>query len=127
MSVGKTLLGAFLMLSFSSCNGFTSDGLKDFIPGTYVRTIDHEFARGSDTLVITHLNGNAYQVVKRSRFVRIRNGKRQPFEKQTDTWTAVYDKEEQLLRASITGKRLIPLPRENKLLVEASLYEKIKN
>ena len=91
----------------------------------YVRIIDHEFAKGSDTLVITLINNNTYQIVKRSGFSRIRNGKQQPLEQQTENWTGIYNEKEQELRESGKGKVITPLPKENKLLVEASLYVKI--
>lgn len=114
-----------LCLLFLSCKSLFKRNTQDFIPGMYIRVIDHEFAQGGDTLVITRIKDSIYQIVKRSGFARILNGRQQPFELHTEIWLGIYDERAQLIHESRKGKLLIPLPKENKLLVGTSLYEKI--
>jgi len=46
----------FLAILFIvSCTFLMKDNMRSFIPGMYVRAINHDFAKGSDTLIITLL------------------------------------------------------------------------
>lgn len=114
-----------ILVFFAGCKSPFKKNTKDFIPGIYVRMIDHEFAKGGDTLVITRISGNTYQIVKRSGFVRIRNGQQQPIEQQTENWTGIYDEEKQVIYEQQKERLLSFAPDENVLRVGASVYTKV--
>jgi hypothetical protein len=120
---------AFLifLIAVLSCTETKTDKIKSFIPGTYVKHIVNEFNKGDDTLIISGLNDNMFRINRKSTFNRIREGKVMPLVSQSETWSAMYNTEEQVLHEVQKGKVLSFLPDQNVLMVGASEYKKIKN
>lgn len=110
---------------FAACQTISSDPVRNFIPGSYVRSVGDEFSRGSDTLVLRQLQGNTYEIIKRSGIIRIREGQEQPFEHKIETWTGIYDEKDQVIHEQRKGKLISFVPKENKLLVGSSAFKKI--
>jgi len=121
----KTFMLIVLTIMLAGCTGSGGDTTRDFIPGMYIRFIEHEYATGSDTLIIRHLQDNMYEIAKRSGVVPIRNGKPLPFKHNKEIWTGIYDEKDGVLREQQKGKIISFIPNENKLLVGASAYQKV--
>ncbi len=64
---------------------------SDFIPGSYVRPFETEFAIGMDSLVLQEETANHYIILKYSRYSRIMNEVRQPEEQRLQKWVGVFD------------------------------------
>lgn len=122
----RTIYYCFLVSYLMSCNRIAKDGVREFIPGVYERSINNEFSKGNDQLIVRLLQGNVYTIEKRSAVTRIRNGIVLPIQYDTAVWTGIYDKESQVIYEQQKGKVISFLPKENKLLVGASVYRKIK-
>ncbi|MGC4233240.1 MAG: hypothetical protein QM594_09710 [Niabella sp.] len=131
MQIKQTLKMCPLYLSFlvsymMSCNRISNDRVMSFIPGVYERRISNEYSKGSDRLIVKHQHGNVYMIEKRSAIVRIRDGVDQPVKYDTATWTGIYDSRDQVIYEQRKGKVISFKPNENKLLVGASVYRKVK-
>jgi hypothetical protein len=94
------------------------------ISGIYVRSIQHEFATGADTLIVTPLEGQMYQIVKRSGFQRIRDGKKLPYEHKVENRTGRYDAKSGVIQELQKGKVISFAPGENKLFLGGVPYKK---
>ncbi|HMR81977.1 MAG TPA: hypothetical protein PKE30_02560 [Niabella sp.] len=116
----------FLVSFMMSCNRISGDKLMDFIPGVYERRINHEYSKGLDRLIIKQQHGNVYKIEKRSAIVRIRRGIELPVEYDTTAWTGIYDSKDHVIYEQRRGKVISFKPKENKLLVGASVYRKVK-
>ena len=112
-------------LFFTGCTGGSVEDSNDFIPGTYVRTFQTEFAVGSDTLLLKHHDGATYTIVKRSGFSRVKNGRLLPKETRQEQWTGTYRADEGVLEELKGGKLMRFDAREKKLFLGASEYIKI--
>jgi hypothetical protein len=115
-----------IMVVLPGCKGMGSDPVKRFIAGTYVRAINTEFAKGSDTLILKLQSGNNYSILKRTGFQRIKNDQLLPKEYRQEVWTGVYHPEGHIMEEFKQGKVLQFDPAENKLLVGGSEYVKVK-
>lgn len=124
----KTNVVYFMLIALSlvACKETSSDPVRDFISGSYVRLVNDEFSKGSDTLVIRQLQGDTYEIIKRSGIIRIREGREQPYEHKTESWTGIYDEKNQVIHEQRKGKQISFVPEENKLLVGASVYQKLR-
>ena len=120
----KRLLNVCILIVLS-CN--ETDKIKPFILGSYCKEVTNEFNQGYDTLVISALNENTYQVNRYSSFRRIRKGKKKPTERRTEIWTAFYNNHEQVLHETKKGKVISFFPDKNTLVVGTSEYKKIDN
>lgn len=131
MQVKQTLkmcpvYASFLVSYMMSCNRISNDRVVDFIPGVYERRINNEYSKGSDRLIVKQQHGNVYTIEKRSAIVRIRDGVKLPVKYDTATWTGIYDSKDQVIYEQRKGKVISFKPKENKLLVGASVYRKVK-
>lgn len=126
----KRILTIALYAGLTACNNEQDNAAKtlDYIPGVYVRAFAGEYSSGYDTLVITapDKNSNFYTIKHSSSFKRIIEKQVQPIEYKSENWTAVFDKEKSLLIEQKKGKQLLPLRKENKLLLGNSVFQKIK-
>ncbi len=79
----------------NSCSDLRADKVKDFIPGVYVKSIDDEFTKGMDTLVIDVLDKSAgsYSINKKMSYQQVIDGRELSPQYKTESWTAVYDDE----------------------------------
>ncbi len=109
-----------------SCTQAPELAVSEFIPGTYVRAFEHEFAKGADTLIVQTSDQLHYQIVKRTGFQRIKNGRFLALENRQEKWSGVYDAATQMIRESQHGKVLHFNPAEKTLYLGASAYHKVK-
>lgn len=121
----KEVVLHFLLMLLISCSHHADEAVKDFIPGTYERTVDNEFSKGIDKLIVQYKQGNVYTIEKRSQVVRIRNGKLLPVKYDTVTWTGIYDAKDMVIYEQQKGKVISFVPKENKLLVGGTEYRKV--
>jgi len=125
----KRFITALAIIAFAnSCGDLQTDKVRDFIPGVYVKTIDDEFTKGMDTLVIDVLDNSAgsYSISKKMSYRQAMDGKELSPQYKMETWTAIYDRDSHQLMEQRKGKVLSFLPGEGKLSLGGSEYQKIK-
>lgn len=119
-------ISVFLLLL--SCSTAESDAIKEFIPGTYIRSAQTEFGKAYDTLVITLQNksANEYKIQRRWKYERVLDGKHlEPEYKVTET-SGLYDGEKKLLQETETLE-FFSFDTKNKLMFNgANKFTKIK-
>ena len=111
-----------------ACNSIVKDEVKEFIPGTYTRSTQHEFGTENDTVVITLQNQSAdeYKIVRRWKYERILDGKPiEPEYKQTAN-SAIYNTESKLLQESETLESYSFDPKQKAMFAGSTKYQKIK-
>ena len=121
----QLFFGAALVLM--SCEQLKEDKIRAFIPGVYVKAIDHEFAKGMDTIAISILDKNAgtYVVSKKSGYQQKIAGKLFSPKYEPPKGTATDGKHFKQLHIPQKEKTYNFLPEENKLLSGSSEYKKI--
>ncbi|RTL60099.1 MAG: hypothetical protein EKK37_04450 [Sphingobacteriales bacterium] len=126
----KTL--TFLLLASAiilwACNSFGKDEVKDFIPGTYIRSSEHEFGAEHDTLIISVQNAgaNEYKIERRFRYDRVLDGKPiEPEYKQTIN-SAIYNAETKMLQESSTLETYSFDTKQKFLFAGTTKYQKLK-
>lgn len=118
----------FIFIIFCSCNAITKDETESFIPGTYIRSSEHEFGKEHDTLVISlqNVNVHQYKIERRWRYERILDGKPiEPEYKQTSA-SAIYDKKEHVLNETKTGLEYSVDQKRGLLFAGTTEYKKLK-
>lgn len=121
----KAVFVFILLLGLMGCAS-KGERLIKFIPGVYVREVNHEYSKGKDTLTITHLNGSVYQIDRTGAFQRIRNGQLFPVEAKKEIWTAILEEKNEVLQETKRG-RIIRFDEAQKRLYMGTLpYSKIK-
>ncbi|MBN8856668.1 MAG: hypothetical protein BGO55_06195 [Sphingobacteriales bacterium 50-39] len=122
------LWGLRMWLATVSCQQSTTKDNSAFLPGIYVNQTETEFCRVADTFIIRRLTlqGESYQVSRRSSFQRIRQGIKLPSEYQAEQWTGVYEAQSKILRATDKGKLLQYEPSENQVYNGNVVYEKVE-
>lgn len=123
MKTIKILLWLGLSFSLAGCLG---DDEKDFIPGTYVNSAGGEFSIASDTLIVELVEGNNYQVFRRTGYHLIRDGQVGEREYETEVWNCTYSPATKTLTESRKGKIISFYPQRGALQVSRRVYEKIK-
>jgi hypothetical protein len=112
----------------AGCTSAESDAIKEFIPGTYIRSAQTEFGKEYDTLVITLQSKSAkeYKIQSRWRYDRVLDGKLiEPEYKVTET-SGLYDTEKKTLQETETLE-FFTFDIEKKLLFNgANKFTKIK-
>jgi hypothetical protein len=94
----------FVSILFAACNSITKDEVKEFIPGTYIRSSQNEFGKEYDTLVLSlqSKSANEYKIQRRWRYDRVLDGKpTEPEYKITET-SGLYDGEKKTLQETET-------------------------
>lgn len=117
-----------LVFHFVGCTSSESDAIKEFIPGTYIRTAQTEFGKAYDTLVITLQNKsvNEYKIQRRWKYDRILDGKRiEPEYKITET-SGLFDGEKNILQETETLEIFSFDTRNNLMFNGANKFTKIK-
>lgn len=115
MKVYALYIGVFISWMMS-CSRGADDELRAFIPGTYVREIDHAFAVGMDTLIIIRLEAGMYRIEKRSGLRRLYGGKKRPFESRKERWLGKYEEKTGMIQVLKNGKLLFFDQDKNRLL-----------
>ena len=112
-----------LLMPLATC--FTK---QEIIEGTFVRTINHEYAIGDDTLFIRALNRSVYQVEKRARFQRTIKGRGRvsPVESQNRAWTGFYDEAKNIILEDKLGKILVFSQDKDLVLMGSLEYKRAK-
>jgi hypothetical protein len=119
----KTLI-KIMLLPISLWTACTNHKTTNFIPGIYVNHAQSAYSIADDTLVITLNQGN-YTLIRRTGFCRIKDGKPQPAEHKTKSFTGIWDNQKQTLQITQNGILVQFRPGENDLLIENSVYHKI--
>jgi hypothetical protein len=118
----------FISILFAACNSITKDEVKEFIPGTYIRSSQNEFGKEYDTLVVSmqSKSANEYKIQRRWRYERVLDGKPiEPEYKVTET-SGLYDSEKKTLQETETLD-FFTFDVEKKLLFNgANKFTKIK-
>lgn len=111
-----------------ACNSIVKDEVKDFIPGTYFRSSQHEYGTEHDTVVITLQNqsANEYKIERRWKYERMLDGKPvEPEYKQT-TNSGIYNPENKILHESSTLEKYTFDPRQKAMFSGSTKYQKLK-
>ena len=117
-----------VLLVLTGCSSPESDAIKEFIPGTYIRSSHNEFGKAYDTLVISLQNNSAsqYQVLRKWRYDRVLDGKPIEPEYKLTGSSGIYDKEKKVLQETETLE-LFTFDIERKLLFNGTnQFNKIK-
>ncbi len=113
-----------IALIIAGCGSVSrQDAVKDFIPGTYVRSFNESIYEstsvgGDDTLRIkkqTESGSETFQVDRSTRIARIKEGQKQPDKYETETWTCTYRESDKTLYSTNTGS-IIAFDVKNQLL-----------
>jgi hypothetical protein len=125
----KMLLLLFLFgsLLFSCRNLVQDDEIKSFIPGMYVTSINGEFGKGTDTLILASFNeeSNSCQITRKTSLHRILNDKILPVESKEEMYTGIYDEENKVLNDSRKGKVFTFDPAKGTLSMGGTKYRKL--
>jgi hypothetical protein len=120
-----TIIAAFFL---AGCSSAENDAMKEFIPGTYIRSSQSEFGKEYDTLEISLQNKavGQYQILRKWRYDRVLDGKSiEPEYKQQKT-SGLYNPEKKLLEETETLET-ISFDAEKKLLFQGkNQFTKIK-
>jgi hypothetical protein len=125
----KSILFFFLcFIAFYSCTSVTKDEIRESIPGTYIRSAEHEYGSEQDTVIISVLNAasNEYKITRRWKYERIMDGKAiEPEYKLTDN-TGVYSSETKMLQESSTLETYSFDPKQKLMFSGEIKYQKLK-
>jgi hypothetical protein len=126
----KTRIAVTAFVLLMGCQHYFQDDsrIKAFLPGTYVRISEGEFSRAIDTLLIQKygLEGNGYRILRKISFQRIKDGKLQAKEYQTEQWFGLYDEQDLVLHEMKQGRTLTYVPDQSKLYLGNAEYEKLQ-
>jgi hypothetical protein len=123
---GVIVYQLFVFISLLSCQSIIKGPTDKFIPGTYVRSSEHEFGKEKDTLIITLQIANRYKIERRWKYERMLDGKPiEPEYKQTTT-SAVYDEKEHVLNETKTGLEYSFEQKRGLLFAGETEYHKIQ-
>lgn len=114
-------------LALMSCTSSFIDKVQDFIPGIYVRAINHEFAKGYDTLVVELMDQHTgtYSIVKKAGFEQFIDGKAVGRKTTIEKYTTVYDEPTGTLNDNHKMKTFTPAPDKGLLLSGSVVYRKV--
>ncbi len=116
-----------LILILTGCRNSDSIKTQRFVPGVYIRHFKADYSAGDDTLYISRLGtDNAYRVIRKSTFRRIKNKKSGSPEQKVESWIVRYDSDKKNLYEQKKERILMPLPDSNKLWVGNISYLKIE-
>ncbi len=94
-----------ILLACAGCYACQSPAARTqtFIPGTYTGSATGEFSSAQDTLVITRLDQSHYELVRRTGYQALRNGKRLAKHHQVRVFKTLWDPLKQELTEEKTG------------------------
>jgi hypothetical protein len=118
----KMMIAAIFLLAACQSKNSQTQG---FIPGTYVNAAKGEYAIASDTLVIKQVDGNNYQITRRTTYQAIRGGKLLPRHSKVQNLNAVWDSGKLELDELITGTVFRFDVDKKLLLINQASYRKL--
>ena|SRR6266545_3531731 len=126
----KTLIIISSLICFAliACDGVTKDEVKDFIPGVYSRHYMDEYTNSYDTVevkLVTKEGSEGYVVDKRSRYQKMIDGQKTPFDHKMEQWFGRYEKDSKTLYIEKSGKRIYFDPKEGELKMGEMPYKKL--
>lgn len=98
----------------------------DFIPGVYVSHFSGTYSVADDTLRISLLQGNYYEILRSTGFNRLTDGKRGKREYEQEIWYALFDPNNHVLNERGYGKLISFYPDSMMLKVGSEAYKKIR-
>ncbi|MBC6112813.1 hypothetical protein ACFOG5_19475 [Pedobacter fastidiosus] len=114
-----------MVLSFAILFACNPKNNRSFLPGIYVNNAAGKYSVASDTLVIEAVEGNRFELNRKTGFNLIRDGKKGKREYETEKWNPVYDEETGVLTESRRGKTLTFYPDSNVLKIGSRSYQKV--
>ena len=116
-----------LLINLFSCKS-SSDSVRSFIPGEYVRFFEHEMRKEHDTIKIVALSDATltYKVLKSMSFQKRLDGQPFPWQSKKESWVAIYDEKKQVLNVVEKGKVISFVPERGILYVGSTEYKKVK-
>jgi hypothetical protein len=117
-----------IIILLSSCSNAESDAIKDFIPGTYIRSAEHEFGAEHDTVIISLQNksANEFKLIRKWKYERVLDGKPiQPEYKSTST-SAIFNNENKMLQERETADTYSFDPKQKAMFAGTTKYLKLK-
>jgi hypothetical protein len=127
----KAIITSWLIagLFLTGCRSESESDLDivSFIPGTYVKQIDHEYAKGEDTITIRVAGPSVadYTVQRRSKFQQTIDGKSFKPRFEIHQYKGVYDSESQRLRIPNKEYVLFFNPDSKTLTLGSTVYKKV--
>lgn len=119
---------AALMLICSCGSLTTTDEVRDFIPGTYIRFAQHEYGTEYDTLIITLQNkaANEYKILRKWKYERVLDGASIEPEYKRLITSGIYNSNSKLLQETDTGDAFSFDVKKKLLNSGPTQYKKIK-
>ncbi|MFM9910311.1 MAG: hypothetical protein ACKVOW_13230 [Chitinophagaceae bacterium] len=112
----------------SACSNTESNAIKSFIPGTYIRSAEHEFGAEHDTVIISLQNNSAneYKLVRRWRYERVLDGKPIAPEYKNTSTSAIFNAESKMLQETETANTYSFDPKQKAMFAGTTKYLKLK-
>jgi hypothetical protein len=117
-----------VLFLLSACSNTESDAIKNFIPGTYTRSAEHEFGAEHDTVIISLQNSaaNEFKLVRKWKYERVLDGKRlEPEYKNTST-SAIFNTDSKLLQETETADTYSFDSKQKAMFAGTTKYVKLK-
>jgi hypothetical protein len=117
-----------VLFLLSACSNTESDAIKEFIPGTYIRSAEHEFGAEHDTVIVYLQNSaaNEFKLVRKWKYERVLDGKRiEPEYKNTST-SAIFNTYSKLLQETETADTYSFDRKQKAMFAGTTKYIKLK-
>src|SRR5690606_14805347 len=123
----KIAILCLFLFAITACG--KSNNNNTVLEGVYTASLEHEFAKTEDTLILKKANevNSVYQITRQSGVNRIMDGKVFPKEILTDSWTLEYNPDKQILTELKDGKMFIYDSNQQTLKYGETIYKKIKH
>lgn len=110
---------------FAGCKSWNGNS-ETVITGTYVRQINDEFAKGSDSLIVTSIDqqGATYSVINEYGFTRYLDGQEKGKGHTTKKFVTQYDRDKQQLVDQFKGVVFTLIPEKGIILMGSAEYYK---
>jgi hypothetical protein len=124
----KFIYSSVIAMSLTACGTTAKDEVKAFIPGTYIRSSQHEFGKENDTVVVSLQNETAseFKLERRWTYERILDGKAQEPEYKTKITSGIYNDETKMLTETETGDTYSFDAAQKTMFTGSTKYQKIK-
>ena len=113
------------LICLLACNQSTKSEAKNTVPGTYIRTSEHEFGKEYDTLIVSEMS-DQFQILRKWKYERILDGVAQEPEYKQEKTTASFDINNQTLHENETGNSISFDSKNETLSIGTTKYQKLK-